>query len=884
MEGMEAALNASLERKTTLHAERTRKEQVLELGNNLQRLMVGLTSDVGALRLEVDEGDCTHPQCMDAINSLHDTKIALLRTYAEWQRTHGPKADASVGSTVANLEVTTNRLIDDLKDRLDQLQPPRDVRKKSSTIVRGSQAVTTVVSDVFTLTRTLEEVAISGNNEDTGSRRMVAISTASPNPLEKSGNVEQPAIPTTGDISGGQKGVAKTTIPATDPISQQKIQETGEKSEKRTYGTLLTALKSKKPASRKGTKGSKASTANSKASKAALLQVRLEEAEAKIEEDYNKELSERALRVATRNAKREQERILEKLADEKAERESKLNKKKASIKAKHDIIESFREENSILSKSIKSESKSGIPEILPMDKAAAYVADVFKHKNSSKLKPKKGKLKTRAIASEKNAQYTELPQTIEPLISNSPPKSFQNSKSKRGPSHRPSDIQALPIYTTPATNYHYAWATRESQTAPMQRFRNEPEISKSRQISTPIGGGNANSVEIGQCEPSPPGQSEIQRSPLEHSHGRFAQSIPIESENTDRIIGAVRGEMSLGRLPVLQPEVFDGKDPLSFPIWRMAFDAMTSHKTMTDIDKMNLLNHYVGGEAKVAIRGYLLMEPKEAFSKAYSLLVKRYGDNCKLANAFKDRLRAWTKIGGTDMDGLRVFVDFLKQCETAKRSYRALRTLDDESENAEICKKLPVWLTRKWTNKVSGHREATGEFPPFCEFVEFLTGEEIMANDPLARVLRKAESGRERTRGGSFASESRSIPNGSAFGNCAFCKGQHSIDICKKFKTEIFEEKRRFMREIGLCFRCLMTGHIARHCRNTMRCQICQGIHPTSMHREDSPPEGVTGNSNFANTDSIGYSHRIMVNPAQNPQGRGKRQRARNRVNSPLGW
>ena len=112
-----------------------------------------------------------------------------------------------------------------------------------------------------------------------------------------------------------------------------------------------------------------------------------------------------------------------------------------------------------------------------------------------------------------------------------------------------------------------------------------------------------------------------------------------------------------------------------------------------------------------------------------------------------------------------------------------------------------------------------------------------MANDPLARVLRKAESNKERTRGGSFASDSRSFSDGSAFGSCIFCKGRHAIEICKKFGSETFEEKQRFTRENRLCFKCLMRGHISRNCRSRKICQLCQGGHPTSLYHEMGPSE-----------------------------------------------
>ena len=372
----------------------------------------------------------------------------------------------------------------------------------------------------------------------------------------------------------------------------------------------------------------------------------------------------------------------------------------------------------------------------------------------------------------------------------------------------------------------------------------------------------------------------------------MSHSDPVS--NIDKVLETVCSQLAASRLPVAQPEIFDGRDPLAFPIWKLAFDALINHQMANDVDKLNLLNYYLGGEAKAEIRGYLMSPPSQAYKEAMSLLVDRYGNNFKITGAFQDRLKSWPKISGMDVTGLRKFIDFLKQCKTAKFSYPALRVLDDEATNSELLKKLPTWLARQWARKVSAHREATGEFPPFSNFVEFLIIEDKIANDPISLGLQKAEITKERRRGTTFAYESKNFsfasdshkttPNGGDFGTCTYCREEHPIEICRKFGAEPYEAKLRFIRENRLCFACLIKGHVSRECRSRRVCQICQGSHPTSMHREDSPPEGVTGNSNFADTGSIGYSHRIMVNQAQNPQRRGKKQRTRIRVNSPLGW
>ena len=205
--------------------------------------------------------------------------------------------------------------------------------------------------------------------------------------------------------------------------------------------------------------------------------------------------------------------------------------------------------------------------------------------------------------------------------------------------------------------------------------------------------------------------------------------------DTERILETMCTQMAQTRIPVSEPDKLDGKDPLSFPLWRIAFDSLVSIRAMTATDKLNLLNKYLAGEAKSAIRGYLMLSPDRAFTKSYGLLMRRYGDKSQLANDFLTQLRNWPKINGTDNVGLRRYVDFLHQCKTTMDDNRAMRVLDDESENMSMLKKLPMWLARKWSRNVATYREEHGEYPAFSYYVEFVTREDRIAHDLVSKIL-----------------------------------------------------------------------------------------------------------------------------------------------------
>ena len=433
-----------------------------------------------------------------------------------------------------------------------------------------------------------------------------------------------------------------------------------------------------------------------------------------------------------------------------------------------------------------------------------------------------------------------------------------------------------PTYTTPAAYPQYAWAPRPRQTqinfptqipeAPAPIVNPLVSVNKKIEhfeIHTPTTSNQELNLAIDQHRVVLPEQVETQQSPWGRDQPSYASAA--YTSNADRVIDAVCSQMALSRLPAVEPEIFDGKDPLSFPIWLSAFEALVSHRAMTDVDRLSVLNRYLGGEAKKAIRGYLMLPPSEAYGAAYKLLVTRYGDNYLLAKAFRNRLTSWPKIMGSETAGLRNFIDFLNQCKSAKRSFPALRVLDDESENADLTKKLPAWLARQWGRRVVAIREATDEFPSFDNFVEFLEQEDKVAHDPFFQAIHKPEGFKERNRGGSFASETRAATsNGRDFGVCIFCRESHSLEMCWKFGAEAFEIRLKFVRDHQLCFGCLIKGHLARECRNRGICQFCRKGHPTSMHREDSltgahPTASITACASRRDTDRAPRKSSMIV-------------------------
>ena len=658
------------------------------------------------------------------------------------------------------------------------------------------------------------------------------------------------------------------------------------------YAGHLAAAKTRKTNSRAGSK------ASSKASSTAKLQLKLEEAEIQVKTQYNLERDQRSQRLLARNTakvreqqrreeeekkqrqRREEEDQKQRLDDEREEREVELKMKMASLRARRLVIEEHEETQ------LERIGSLGIAEVDPTVKTAVFVASLpevtvqtasFEKRAAEKLSP----VATKSLAANidnRKGKYAGV---------NGAAKTHERKPEISVPTLKFEQFP-LPTYTTPVMETLSTWAPQPApdfSVKPKLAHKLEPPIYKQTtetidiktdklHFSTPL----THHESLNPRTFIPPFAPLGDRSAVKpmfpaHAQNDLQRSTTAESNNADRIVETVCAQMALSRLPLREPDAFDGSDFLQFPLWRMRFESLINRGAMSPVDKLDLLVRCVKGEARLAIQGYLYLPPDRAFDKAYGLIIDRYGDSFHVIGAFKDRLKSWPRIAGTDIMGLRSFVDYLKQCETVKESYQGLRTLDDESENAEMIKKLPLWLSRQWTRKVAVLRRATGEYPSFSDFVEFLSEEDSIAHDPLARTLQKSEAAKAKRTGTSFASDSRTevpIPggaNGKSFGTCYFCGEKHSIQVCEKFASQTFDYRQQYTRNHQLCFGCLVRGHVVRDCKNKRVCKRCQGGHPTSMHKSEhiheNSPSAVPITACASNSSSFTPQKSSMVLPVR---------------------
>ncbi|KAK3745999.1 hypothetical protein QZH41_017318, partial [Actinostola sp. cb2023] len=191
-------------------------------------------------------------------------------------------------------------------------------------------------------------------------------------------------------------------------------------------------------------------------------------------------------------------------------------------------------------------------------------------------------------------------------------------------------------------------------------------------------------------------------------------------------------------LPTVKIHVFSG-DPLEYPEWNSAFEALIDSREMDADTKLNLLNQYVLGSPKQVVEHYLLIGTKDAYVKAKSVLQERYGNSNVVSAAFLSKLEKWPKVGPRDASGLREFSDFLDKIVAARKIIASLAILDFANENAKLVDKLPYHLEGKWRDIITKWRTSSAEmdYPPFFEFADFVRESSDKANIPELENLSK---------------------------------------------------------------------------------------------------------------------------------------------------
>lgn len=352
-------------------------------------------------------------------------------------------------------------------------------------------------------------------------------------------------------------------------------------------------------------------------------------------------------------------------------------------------------------------------------------------------------------------------------------------------------------------------------------------------------------------------------------------AMPLTQE-TGSLTQAIITSLNMNRLPAPEPPTFTG-EPLKFIDWKMSFMALIDRQPLPASEKMFYLKNYLDGEARKAVEGFFYRNSEDAYQGALKVLQERYGNPFIVQKAFRDKLMKWPKVSANDPLALREFADFLQGCVEAIPHVRGLAILNDCEENHKLLKKLPEWIVRSWSRVVVRELDASGDYPSFACFTEFIQMEARIACNPIAspllmnhkptdeRLPKRARALNTSTHKNNFTSEIKETFNSKPKPPCPICKDEtHGVGRCPTFAAKSMEDKKAFIHENHLCFGCLRKGHSSKDCKRRHTCGTCNRRHPTCLHEErdkrpvEAQEKPSTSTDNSASQEIKVTSHAVM--------------------------
>ncbi|KAK0142198.1 hypothetical protein N1851_020135 [Merluccius polli] len=374
----------------------------------------------------------------------------------------------------------------------------------------------------------------------------------------------------------------------------------------------------------------------------------------------------------------------------------------------------------------------------------------------------------------------------------------------------------------------------------------------------------------------------------QHSHttrrdaGDHVIQAPVysvdNSVNTDNLVIVMQRQnditenlirqQKLSTLPPQNIPVFKG-DPIEYRLFMRAFEHSVESKTENSKDRLYYLEQHTIGPPNDLVRSCFHMDSEQGYPEAKRLLKERFGDKYKISMAYLDKALNWPIIKSEDSRALESYALFLTSCSNAMADLEYLDEMENAANMRTIIAKLPYRLRERFRSVAIDIQKRQDRRTKFKDVVTFITMQAEMASHPVfgeipGQTRRQTDSKTEKTGGkknittlatevkaqkaekgvwdGNKKTQEKGTNVDKAFNKpCIFCQGDHTMEQCRKLQKMLHKEKLEFLKGKGLCFSCLMAGHMSKACEEKKSCQICSATHPTLLHikqkTKDSPKE-----------------------------------------------
>lgn len=319
-------------------------------------------------------------------------------------------------------------------------------------------------------------------------------------------------------------------------------------------------------------------------------------------------------------------------------------------------------------------------------------------------------------------------------------------------------------------------------------------------------------------------------------------------------------QQRLSSLPSVEIPVFSG-DPVEYRFFTKAFEHGIEDRTSSSKDCLYFLEQYTSGQPKVLVRSCQHMPPDVGYQEAKRLLYQHYGNEYTIAMAYVEKALKWPILKAEDKESLTAFAVFLTSCLNTVEGMEFREEMDSPTNMRAVIAKLPFRLRERWRSIACEIQDKTGRRARFKDLVYFVDRQARIASDPLFGNIQEpvvskdkgmAKAGyQQKTKGkkSAFATsaapvtESKEAPStpkevlSTSGEKCHFCQKEHKLVSCKAIEQKPHKERLEFLKSKGLCFGCLLPGHMSKSCQKKLECQKCSLKHPTILHFASKPAE-----------------------------------------------
>ncbi|XP_041946541.1 uncharacterized protein LOC121707793 [Alosa sapidissima] len=264
--------------------------------------------------------------------------------------------------------------------------------------------------------------------------------------------------------------------------------------------------------------------------------------------------------------------------------------------------------------------------------------------------------------------------------------------------------------------------------------------------------------------------------------------------------------------------------PESYRAWRSSFLNTINDLNLSASEELDLLTKWLGKESSnyvKRLRSVHIGNPIAALQMVWARLEEVYRSPEAIEQAPLKKLDNFPHISNRDYHKLRELGDLLMELLSAKEDgyLPGLTVLDTARGINPIVEKLPFGLQEKWIYQGSKFkRDHNVTYPPFSFFTDFVYLNAKIRNDPSFALAST-----------SFNSHDRSTPKfktkipvtvhkidvdyptshdadtskmDDVAKHCPIHNKPHPLKKCRGFRLKTLDERKAFLKEQGICFKC----------------------------------------------------------------------------------